>query len=295
MPAFLFAQEEGTNGQDGQSTFEDKDGETSIFLRQGGTFRLNTLDGSLKLSYSHENTKSHLFYGIDVSGKTHDGILSLFANGKITPGVKANAVIGYKEIEISSKLDAWTYAKIGYEGASFKLFEPDSIFAKQINKKTFNTFVVSGAFNLKVGGFAVFGLGFQYKKGNNYSSLEDIEINEITNYTDSTSNTIRTQEQKMTLKSGDYRVFDQWTIQADAFWLPNNQPRIGFYHYFRAKFQGDQFVPTLGSGIYLLKKNNPLSSIAGIVFEINDLTKINEGFGKSFSVNFVVGYNFASK
>ena len=40
------------------------------------------------------------------------------------------------------------------------------------------------------------------------------------------------------------------------------------------------------------KKNNPLASIAGIVFEVDDISKLDDGYSKNFIINFVVGYNF---
>jgi hypothetical protein len=277
----------------GQSIFEDRKGNSAIFLPYGGTFRLNTTDASLKLSMAYSLTTKPFFYGFDISGKTHDGILSLISKGNISPGAKINAILGFKELfNDSNLLDGWVVLKVGYEGASFKLFNPDSSFKNQIKKTSFNAFTSSVAFNLKIGGNKILAASVGYQKANNYDELDEVELTDKKTIINSATNTTRTYESQIKARSGDYTVSNQVPISLDFFWTPNNNPRIGFYHYWRTLITDGKTTNGFGSGLYLLKKNNPLSSIAGIVLEVNDISKLSNGFDKNFTLNFVVAYNF---
>ncbi|WP_343524872.1 hypothetical protein [Pedobacter sp.] len=277
----------------GQSIFEDRKGGSAIFLPSGGTFRLNTADASLKFSFSNLVSSQKFFYGLEILGKTNDGLVSLISKGDISPGSKINGVIGFKEFfQSHDYLDGWLAFKFGYEGSSFKLFNPASSFADQIKKKSFNAFSSSIAFNLKMGGNKVLALSAGYQKANNYSELNEIELTDEKTFVDAGSSTTRSYESKTKVRTGNYEIFNQIPLNLDFFWSPNQSPRIGFYHYLRSKINNGKAVNGLGSGLYLLKKNNPLSSIAGIVFEVSDLSKLKEGYGKNFAVSFMVAFNF---
>lgn len=293
----------------GQSIFEDRKGSSAIFLPYGGTFKLNTTDASLNFSFTNyqipikdESGKYKLkpFYGVEINGKTSDGILSLISNGNISPGAKVNGILGNDIFNITKdkngkerKQILGTLAlRIGYEGSSFKLYSSDSVFAKQINNVSFNTFSSAISFNVKFGGNKILAISTGFKKVNNYGDLDEIEISDKKIVTDTVSKTTRTYEEKIKVRIGDYKTFDQIPINLDFFWTPNNNPRIGFYHFWRTKFINGTATNGFGSGLYLLKKNNPLASIAGIVFEVDDISKLNDGYGKNFTINFVVGYNF---
>jgi len=289
----------------GQSLFEDRKGNSAIFLPEGGTFRLNTADASLKLSFTNYGlpivgNKPKPYFGFEISGKTNDDIFSLFSNGNISPGAKVLGIAGIDIFnktknrngdDVPQKLGRLTL-KLGYEGSSFKLFTPDSIFENQIHKTSFNSFTTSLSFNLKIGGNKLFGVSVGFNKANNYDDLTKMELNETKFYRDTINNITRTTEKKINVRSGEYKVYDQIPISLDFFWVPKNNPRLGFYHYWRTKITEKTVTNGFGSGFYLLKKNNPLSSIAGIVFEVSDISKLNDGFSKNFTINFVVGFNF---
>ncbi len=277
----------------GQSVFEDRKGNSAIFLPFGGTFRLNTADASLKLSFVNRVSTKKLFYGFDISGKTNDGITNLISNGDISAGTKANGIVGLQELfHKSDLLDGWLTLKVGYEGANFKLFNPDSAFANQIRKTSFNTFTSSLSLNIKIGGTKLLAASVGYQKANNYDDLDDLELTDKKTIVDPVTNTTRSSEKKIKVKVGNYATFVQIPLNLDFFWVPNNTNRIGLHHYWRGKITNGDFTNGFGSGLHLLKKNNPLSSVAGIVFEVADILKLNDGFGKNFTINFVVGFNF---
>ena len=226
-------------------------------------------------------------------GKTRDGISSFISKGDISPGVKIGGILGTQELfHNSNALDGWLTLKVGYEGSSFKLFNSDSSFSKQINRTSFNTLTSSFSFNFKIGGNKILATSIGYQKVNNYDELDDLELTDQKIIKDANSNMTRTYESKTKVKVGDYKTADQVPINFDFYWYSSNMQRIGFYHYWRTKFTNGKATNGFGNGLYLLKKDKPLSSIAGIVFEINDVSKMSDGFGKNFTINFVVGYSF---
>ena len=279
----------------GQTIFEDRKGSSAIFLPKGGIFKLNTADASLKLSYVDKLTSEAFFYGFDISGKTNNGILPLITNGDISPGARINGILGIQKLFKSIDwLSGWVVLKLGYEGTSFKLFNPGVSFTQQINKVPFSSFNSQLSFNLAIWGNKLLAVSVGYQKANNYEDLTAVDLKETKTIIDSASNTIRTYENNSKVRIGDYKVFDLMPINVDFFWTPNDNPRIGFYHYWRTNINLTDNTSTngFGSGIYLLKEHSLLSAVAGIVFEIKDVSKLKDGFKDNFIVNFVVGYNF---
>jgi|KBSSwiStaDraftv2_1062776.scaffolds.fasta_scaffold61514_3 hypothetical protein len=277
----------------GQSIFEDRKGMSAIFIPSGGVFRLNTADGSLKISFTNRVSTKHLFYGADVSGKTNDGILPLITEGRLSPGIKLNGVVGFQELfRASDNMDGWVLLKLGYEGSNFKLYDPEAVFSNQFKDSNFNSFTSSISFNIKIHGNSIIAISGGYQKLNNYDDLKEIEVTDTKTFNDPVTNTTRVSKKTIKGRQGAYEETNSIPINIDGFWTPTQTPRIGVYHYWRTKFTEGKTINGLGSGLYLLKKKNPLAAIAGIVFEIPDLSKVNDGFGKNLIVNFIVGYNF---
>ena len=281
----------------GQSIFEDRKDNSAIFLPYGGTFRLSSADASLKLSYVFKTSNRHLFYGIDLSGKSNDGLVPLISKGDISPGARVNLNIGYKEIftrKEDSLIDGWVNLKIGYEGSIFKLYHADSSFSNQIRRVSFNAVRASFSFNFKIGGTKLIAVSIGYQKVSNYEDLDEIELTDKNVYYDSLANISRSYETKTKVRMGDYETFDQFPINLDFYWVIGKDSRFGIYNFLRTRITNGKITNGFGTGLYLLKNASPLSSIAGIVFEVNDLSKLKEGFDKNFTINFLIGYNFGS-
>lgn len=277
----------------GQSLFEDRKGISAVFLPYGGMIRINTSDASVQLSFANRVSNKKFFYGFEISGKTNDGFGALISGGKLSPGAKVNGVIGIQELmPKSNTLDSWLVLKIGYEGTAFKLFDDNNDFSKQIRRISFNSLISSFSVNLKIGGDKLLAASAGFQNVNNYDDLGDIELADKTIITNANSNTIRTYENKMKVKVGDYITYYQVPLNLDFFWVPSSSSRIGLYHFWRGRLFNEGFNNGLGTGFYLLHKNNPLYSIAGIVFEIEDVAKLKDGFGENLTINFVVGFNF---
>ncbi len=129
---------------------------------------------------------------------------------------------------------------------------------------------------------------------NNYEDLDEVEITDRNSFIDSLTNTNRIYENKIKVHKGNFKTFDQFPVNLDFYWILGKDARLGMYNYYRAKITNGKLTNGIGAGIYLLKNGNPFSSIAGIVFEINDLSKLKDGFDKNFAVNFLIGYNFGN-
>ncbi|MBZ0202494.1 MAG: hypothetical protein K8I03_05710 [Ignavibacteria bacterium] len=279
----------------GQSIFEDRKDNSAIFLPYGGTFRLSTADASLKLSYVFRISNKHLYYGIDFSGKSNDGLVPLISKGDISPGARVNLNIGLKEIFTRKKdslIDGWVNLKLGYEGSIFKLYNADSTFSNQIRKVSFNTARASLSFNFKMGGTKLIALSIGYQKVNNYEDLDEIELTDKKIDYDSLTTVLRSFESKTKVRIGDYQTYDQFPLNLDFYWVIGEDSRFGIYNFLRTMITNGKITNGFGTGLYLLKNASPLSSIAGIVFEVKDLSKLKEGFDKNFTINFLIGYNF---
>jgi len=281
------------NSYAGQSFYEDSKGNSAIFLPGGGTFRFNSADASLKLSYTEQLSTRKLFYGFDVGGKTEDGILSLFSTGNLSPGVNANGILGVQEFfRPSDILDGWLVLKLGYQFAFYRLFNPDALFTNQIKNTPFHAFTNSLSFNLKIGGNRLFAVSAGYNMSNNYDDLDEIEIIDFQTFSDSASGTTRFSKKNTKVRSGDYKTFGQVPVSLDYFWFLSKQPRLGLHHFWRTRINTDNTINGFGSGFYLLKKGAPLLSIGGIVVEVNDMSKLEDSVMENISIYFVVGYNF---
>lgn len=277
----------------GQSFFEDANGNSAIFLPYGGTFRLNTTDSSLKFSHIYKVSTKKLYYGFDILGKTNDGLVSVLSNGEISPSIQINGIIGLQELfHQSNILDGWITVKLGYEGSSFKLFNPDTLFKDQLENIHFDSFISSLSLNMKICGNNISAISIGYQKVNNYKNLKDIEIIDQVIVENTSSNIKRVYEVKKKAKMGNYNAYYQIPILVDYYWYTAKIQRIGFYHYWRTNIGNNKVLNSIGTGFYLLKKDKPLSSIAGIVFEINDIPKLTKDIFKNVVVNFVIGYNF---
>lgn len=283
-----------------KAVFEDKESETSIHWPGGRTFRANVADASLKLSYSHTSDTDAvvairnrpLTWGVELSGKTNDGVLPILSSGTFTPGFKIGGVLGYYTHYSLTSTNAWLTLKVGYEGAKLKLINTDTSYNEQITSQTFEGLSVALGYNIIPGDLnnLIIGLGVSFKKANNYSTLDDLELTETHVYLDTITGATRTSQTTIAGKTGTYRAYNRFDIQEDIYWIP--VPRLGIYQYARCKVpEGSDAVFSLGAGAYLLTEN-ALSSRAGIVFEYSDLTNGDTPTAEHISVNLVVGFNF---
>ena len=280
----------------GQSIFEDREGESAIFIPYGGIARINTGDASFKLSYICSVTNVSFFYGFDFSGKATNGIRSVIEKGDISPGGSVNLILGFKEFfKRCDNLDGWLTFRMGYEADRYKLFNPNVAFINQITNETFTSTTFSLSFNLKIDGNKLAAISIGHKKTNNFSELKEMTIRTATTLIDSTTNTVRDYGYEETARMGLLKEKRALPINLDFFWFFPNRQRIGFHHFWRKKVADDKTIHGLGTGVYLLKEKNPLNAVAGLVLEIKDLSKLNKDrcFIDCLSVSFIVGYNFS--
>jgi hypothetical protein len=279
--------------------YEDTENETSIQWPNGNAFRVNTKDASAKLVFSKtvNQRKSHpLIWGLDLSGKTNDGALSLFSEGRFTPGFQANGTIGwyinYDRVtpgKDTTRNISWITFKAGYEGSKLKLINTDTSFDQMIEKKTFGGGGFSLSYNVICGNNLLFGLSAGYYRKNNYGSLDEIELSQTQTFVDTTSGITRTTEEKIAGKTGTYKTFNQFRVQGDVFIIPVQHLGLHGYARYRLNGESDSNV-SLGVGAYLLR-DSALSSRAGIVLGFDDITHTKSA-SESATVSLIVGFSF---
>ena len=86
-----------------QSAFQDAEGESSVFLRDGGGFaRVNATDKSVELGFTRDTGREKPFFGIDFKGKASGGFASLFSGGTPSPEAEVGFTIGKRFITMKS-------------------------------------------------------------------------------------------------------------------------------------------------------------------------------------------------
>jgi hypothetical protein len=307
----IFLYNENVFAQQGQTFFEDSKGESSIIFPNGGLVRLNFADSDVKFGYIFSNTVEHFFWGLDLSGKASNSIASIFSKGDISPGAKANLNLGFKELlGGATGNDAWVNFRLGYRGVSYTLFDPAKAYDEQISKDFFSGYDLTGNFNFKlsqIGSYTgiggLLGLGIGYNKINNLNNLDEFTITSQVNLTNGTPSAIRSYKEEINARIGQYSEYNAVPIRADFFWYPKfkaqedgsiKDTRLGFHHYFRSQIANNKTFSSLGTGVYYLKKKNPLQAIAGIALEVKDLSNIGNksDFKDNAILNFIIGHSF---
>jgi hypothetical protein len=130
-----------------------------------GLIRFTTTDKKLELNhynYFHSEKFTDFFLGVAASGEIKNSVTNLFSSGDVVSGGEANLRLGLRLFKNNSFFtsyikpnmtpeevqeildkktkpasDLWLIAIGGFKGSSFKLFKPDSVFSKQIEKTNF--------------------------------------------------------------------------------------------------------------------------------------------------------------
>jgi hypothetical protein len=256
-----------------QAFFEDTEGKSSINLPIGGIARINTADKSLKFGYYHNISNSNVVFGLDASGKSHNGIAPLVSSKKLSLEANFNFNLGFKSIltgdSDSSKYD-YLNVKFGVGAAKYKLLNVNTTIEQQITSKSFNKI------NL--------GLSYNYYLNGNMIS------------TDSTSTIVRTSESEFTVWKGQFKSIDQFSLYLDYVYIPSLlDNRVVFSVYSRSGVNSENNITNVGSGIYFNKEGEPLKIVGGIIYEFRDLLDaedVGSSLGERGALSLVVGYNF---
>ena len=283
-----------------QPFFEDARGRSSIHLPVGGIARINTSDESLKFGYYFHRSNKDLVFGMDASGRSTNGLASIFSDGKIFPEATLNFNLGLKNISTdNSTLSGFDYLhfRLGIGTAKYTLINIENTFDRQISSETFNKINIGLSYNYFLNGKMIFSVYGGYDKTNNINELRKIKIIESSIISaDPAGTSIRSSEVGYTAWRGKLNRVNQFSLFFDYVYIPdfmNN--RVAFSVYSRSGFNNTLNMTNGGLGIYFNKEGEPLKIIGGLIYEFDDLFDAgNTGttLGKRGTIGIVAGYNF---
>ncbi|MGF1584794.1 MAG: hypothetical protein ACFCUM_05700 [Bacteroidales bacterium] len=283
-----------------QPFFEDARGKASIHLPVGGIARINTADESLKFGYYFNRSDKDLVFGMDASGRSTNGLASIFSDDKLLPEATLNFNLGFKNVSTdNSSLSGFDYLhfRLGLGTAKYTLIKTENTFDGQISSETFNKINIGLSYNYFLNGNMIFGVYGGYDKTNNINELRKIKIIESFIISDDPSGTIiRSSELEYTAWRGELKRVNQFSLFFDYVYIPdfiNN--RVAMSVYSRSGFNNNRNNTNGGFGIYFNKEGEPLKIIGGLIYEFDDLFdagKTGSKLGQRGTIGIVAGYNF---
>ena len=86
-----------------ESAFQDAQGESSIFINEGGIFtRLNATEKSIALGFTHDTGREKPYFGLDFKGKASGNFASLFNGGTPSPEAEVGFTVGKRFLTVKS-------------------------------------------------------------------------------------------------------------------------------------------------------------------------------------------------
>jgi hypothetical protein len=155
-----------------QTVVEDAKGQSALLLPVGGYIGINTGEKSVELGWYRNSSTSRFMPGATLQASAKDGLGTLFAEGAVQPGVRAEAILGYKitgQTFIGAK-----YSRGWHETAIATPTED-----KVVDKELVWTWQLSGhltsMFHDRIGA----GASVQREKTNNYEDLKKVSLTTI--------------------------------------------------------------------------------------------------------------------
>ena len=268
---------------------------------------LNTSEESIQFKslFKFNNSEGVMpdkYLTIGIKGKPSDGIVTIFSNGNFNKSTNLN--VSFTKLNFllpkdSKEIDFITL-KLDYNINEYVLFNPDTLFTKQINKFNFESLGISFNYNLLISGknLVNFSMGFLQK--NNYSKLKPYEIVDSQNVTDPETGTIRYFEKKINGKIGNYNEFDSFPIRFGYTLCPSENEneleklKFGYSIYYSSEFGKFKPIHNLGSILYLTKQSEKTGirfPILGIGMQLEDLT---DNLNKNNSITKRISFNLST-
>lgn len=274
-----------------------------------GLIKFTTTDKKLELNhYSYFQSKkfTDFFIGVSGSGEIKNSVTNLFSSGDIVSGGEANLRLGFRLIknktdwgkllaekktpeEIQDILDnntkpasdLWLIATGGFKGSSFKLFKPDSIFSKQIEKTNFTGTEINvglNYWNARISNNTILaGATIGIKKTNNFDDLSESTQEDTKSVTDSITGATRKVVTKRAVYTGLYKETTVYPLNVDLYFMPHKLENITFLAYSRTDISKIELPRTkLGFGVFFLKNQNAFNPVAGLTFDFADTFNVDK-------------------
>ncbi|HAN17923.1 MAG: hypothetical protein A2X13_10585 [Bacteroidetes bacterium GWC2_33_15] len=274
-----------------------------------GIIKVITSDKKLELnhySYFSPEKFTDFFIGISAAGELKNSVANLFSSGNVVSGGDATLRFGLRlfknnsfftkylikdmtKEEIQEVLDKktkpasdlWLITTGKFIGSSFKLFQPDSVFSKQIEKTNFTGTEINiglNYWNARILNTTILaGATIGYKRINNFDDLTESISEDTKLVSDSITGATRKIVTKQTLYTGNYKETVVYPLNFDLYLVPHKLENVSLLAYSRTDISKAELSKTkLGFGVFFLRKQNAFNPVAGITFDYVDVFNVDK-------------------
>ena len=278
-----------------QSLFQSSDGQSAVYLRQSSaTFNLG--DSKASIGYVHRVNIKKTFWGFEGYGTANSGVTSLFSSDKPTaPEGGGDVTVGRHYVFVpmphagdTAGREDWWLIDVGYGHSSFNLFPTGSTPDTSLPKNNFDRFRTIAAYNYFTSGNLIAGIAAGAERRNNLSDLASVSLETliVPPPTGSQSSIVKTKAGYY----GNYKEYIAAPVYTDILIYPGQASvpgfgnRIGVDFFSRSDLAASNRGSSGGLGIFIFKKDDPLTPIGGISASFN---------GTKVQVALTVGFTFA--
>jgi hypothetical protein len=280
-----------------QSLFQSSDGQSAVYLRQSSaTFNLG--DSKASIGYIHRINIKKTFWGFEGYATANSGVTSLFSSDKPTaPEGGGDFTLGRHfvfvpmpdpGVKTTKAREDWWLIDVGYGRSSFYLYRKGSPPVADPPKTSFDRFRAVASYNYFTSGNLIAGIAAGAERRNNLSDLTSVSLETVIvpAPTGSQSSIVKTKAGYY----GNYKEYVAAPIYTDILFYPGHASvpgfgnRIGIDFFSRSDVAAANRSSSGGLGIYMFKKDDPLTPIGGISASFN---------GTKVQVALTVGFTFA--
>jgi hypothetical protein len=260
-----------------QSLFQSGNGETSIYLRQS-IASINLGSSTASVGFFHRINEEHPAIGAEAYATANSGVTTLFAsNAPKAPEGGGDGTFGWHYLffpkpiagTTSPEKEDWLLLDAGYGRSSFYVYPLNAVPSTSAPKTSFDRFRTILAYNQAIHGDTIWGIATGVERRNNLSDLKSytLQTTILPSPSGSQSSIVNTQAGYY----GNYKVYVAVPIYTDILWylppgasLPGFGNRIGIDFLSRSDVAAPNRSSSGGLGIFLFKKDDPLSAIGGV-------------------------------
>jgi hypothetical protein len=278
-----------------QSLFQSSDGQSAVYLRQS-TAAFNLGDSKASIGYVHRINIKKTFWGFEGYATANSGVTSLFSSDKPkAPEGGGDFTLGrhyaFTSMPTPGKPagpEDWWLVDVGYGRSSFYLYPKGSAPSTNTPKANFDKFRAIAAYNYFTSGSLIAGIAAGAERRNNLSDLTSVTLETVIvpAPTGSQSSIVKTRAGYY----GTYKEYIAAPIYTDILVYPGQASvpgfgnRIGIDFFSRSDVAASNRGASGGLGVFIFKKDDPLSPIGGISASFN---------GTKVQVALTVGFTFA--
>jgi len=279
-----------------QSLFQSSDGQSSVYLRQSSaTFNLG--DSKASIGYVNRVNIKKTFWGFEGYATANSGVTSLFSSDKPkAPEGGGDFTVGRHFVLVPMPVagvkakarEDWWLIDVGYGHSSFYLYPKGSTPEANTPKTNFDRFRAIAAYNYFTSGNLIAGIAAGAERRNNLSDLTSVSLATVIVPAPTGSQT--SIEKTQAGYYGNYKEYIAAPIYTDILFYPGKASvpafgnRLGIDFFSRSDVAAANRSSSGGLGIFMFKKEDPLTPIGGISASFN---------GTKVQLALTVGFAFA--